>query len=87
MNNQTPSKLEENLSDCIEDTADNFIFEHPDYYHLEPQLFESALFQVLKAKIETLIEDFSLHPEKYLSEKNKSEFQAIASQSLAESFP
>lgn len=51
-----------NLRNCIQDTADNFVYESSEYCDVPADVFELSLFQAL----EELIEDFSTHPSKYL---------------------
>ena len=51
-----------NLCDCIQDTADNFVYESSKYCDIPADIFELSLFQAL----EELIEDFSTNTSNYL---------------------
>lgn len=78
-------ELHEDLNDCIEDTADNYTQEHPDYYCLSPDVFEAALFSILKEQIEKVINDFSTNPHQHLTPQQQARLNAIASEYLADS--
>lgn len=78
-------ELHEDLNDCIEDTADNYIQEHPDYYWLCSDIFEAALFSILTEHIEQTIANFSSNPYQHLTPQQQARLDAIASEYLANS--
>lgn len=63
-----------NLRDCIQDTADNFVFESPEYCDVPADVFELLLFQAL----EELVEDFSTNPSKYLKSNHLEHIERTA---------
>lgn len=77
-------QFHEDLTDCIEDTADNFTFNHPDYNHISPDVFESVFFSILQDRIEKLLEDFSTNPDKFIDSQHQQLIDRIAQQYLAE---
>jgi hypothetical protein len=78
-------ELHEDLNDCMEDTADNYTQEHPEHYCLSSEIFESALFSILKENIEKLIDDFSTSPYQHLTPQQQARLDGIASEYLADS--
>ena len=55
-------QINEDLTDCLEDTADNYTYKHPEHYCIDSDIFKDFLFEVLKERIEETIADFSLNP-------------------------
>ena len=77
-------QIKENLNNCIEDTADNYIYKHPDHYCIDSDIFKDFLFEVLKERIEETIADFSLNPRQYLKPYHQQQLNEIADEYLAE---
>lgn len=69
---------QEDLADCIEDTADNYVYSHPEHYLVDSTIFQPVLFEALKDRILELIEDFSTSPHKYLKASHQKELAEIA---------
>ncbi|MGL5834257.1 MAG: hypothetical protein ACRC1Z_13630 [Waterburya sp.] len=69
----TKTNYKLDLSDSVPDITTNVIHDSR-FNQLPSDIFESVIFQALNE----LIDDFALHPDKYLKPKHRSQIDALA---------
>ena len=67
------------LSDCLEDIAENFIYENSEYSHVPPFVLVPIMFEA----VNDLIDKFSSNPEQYLSDRLRKKLDETVSEYLA----
>lgn len=67
------------LSNCLEDIAENFIYAESEYNQVPSFVLVPIMFEA----IENLIEEFSTHPENYISDRLKAKIDEAVSEYLA----
>ena len=60
-----PTSFNIDLDFCIADIADSFVFENTEYEELPSSVIQSSMFQA----INELIDNFSIEPQKYISDR------------------
>lgn len=67
------------LADCLEDTAENFIYAESQYSQVPSFVLVPAMFEA----VNELIEEFSTEPEKYISDRLRQKIDEAVSEYLA----
>jgi len=67
------------LGDCLEDIAENFIYENSEYSHVPPFVLVPIMFEA----VNDLVDEFSSNPEKYISDRLRRKLDETVSEYLA----
>ena len=67
------------LADCLEDTAENFIYAESEYSQVPSFVLVPIMFEA----IENLIEEFSTNPEQYISDRLRAKIDEAVNEYLA----